>query len=256
MFQPRPRAVLVDVGFTITFHDGPRIASLAAEGGVQVTAESVHGAERALRRELAHYRWPSRAESPAPVGDGIRFCRRLLELAGAQAAAPQLLAARGPAAAQATWSDFHHGLLDAAAERVWRSHLQRNVWSRVGAGVADALARLRGAGIRLAVVSNSEGTIERMLAEVGLLSCFDTVVDSWVVGLAKPDPRIFELALRHLDVPPHDAVHVGDSPAADVAGARSAGVRAALVDPFDFHEACDAPRFRDFAAFADAVLQK
>ncbi len=236
MFQPRPRAVLVDVGFTITFHDGPRIASLAAEGGVQVTAESVHGAERALRRELAHYRWPSRAESPAPVGDGIRFCRRLLELAGAQAAAPQRL--------------------DAAAERVWRSHLQRNVWSRVGAGVADALARLRGAGIRLAVVSNSEGTIERMLAEVGLLSCFDTVVDSWVVGLAKPDPRIFELALRHLDVPPHDAVHVGDSPAADVAGARSAGVRAALVDPFDFHEACDAPRFRDFAAFADAVLQK
>ena len=49
-------------------------------------------------------------------------------------------------------------------------------------------------------------------------------------GAAKPDPRLFEAALELADCDPADAVHVGDSPDKDVAGAEAAGVRALLID--------------------------
>ncbi len=47
---------------------------------------------------------------------------------------------------------------------------------------------------------------------------------------------------------------VGDSPSADVAGARAVGARAVLLDPFDLYPSVDAPRFRDLAAFTDGIL--
>ena len=75
-----------------------------------------------------------------------------------------------------------------------------------------------------------------------------------MVGLVKPDPRIFHLALGRLGIAPEQAVMVGDSPSADVAGARAAGARAALLDPFDLYPSVDAPRFRDLVAFTDALL--
>jgi HAD superfamily hydrolase (TIGR01509 family) len=146
------------------------------------------------------------------------------------------------------------GGLDRAAAIILREHLARNVWCRVGVGVDAALTRLRAAGFRLAVVSNSEGTVEAMLEEVGLRRHFETVLDSTVVGLVKPDPRIFQLALDRLGASPSETVMVGDSPSADVVGARGAGLRAALLDPYDFYTTVDAPRFRDLAAFTDALL--
>jgi len=53
--------------------------------------------------------------------------------------------------------------------------------------------------------------------------------------VSKPDPTIFRLALDALGVDPHDAIHVGDTPAADVVGAWAAGVTPVLVDPFHLH---------------------
>jgi FMN phosphatase YigB (HAD superfamily) len=106
----------------------------------------------------------------------------------------------------------------------------------------------------MAVVSNSEGTVEALLHDLGLRRYFRTVLDSWVVGIAKPDPRIFAQALAELDVPPAEAVMVGDSPSADIAGAASAGVPGALLDPFDLYPDETAPRFSGFADFANAML--
>jgi FMN phosphatase YigB (HAD superfamily) len=48
-------------------------------------------------------------------------------------------------------------------------------------------------------------------------------------GVAKPDPRLFALALREAGCSPHECLHVGDLPAADVAGARAAGLRSAWL---------------------------
>ncbi len=116
------------------------------------------------------------------------------------------------------------------------------IWTRVIPGARDALATLRDLGLRVAVVSNADGTVEEQLRRDGICQVgpgpgveVAAILDSAVVGVAKPDPRIFRLALDALDVAAEETVHVGDTPAADVAGARAAGVEPVLVDPFDLH---------------------
>ena len=91
-----------------------------------------------------------------------------------------------------------------------------------------ALAReLRAHGARLIVVSNSEGRLAELLAEIGLAELFDVIADSGRLGIEKPDRRIFDHALASLGaVPDEPPVHVGDSWAADIAGALGAGWRA------------------------------
>ena len=76
------------------------------------------------------------------------------------------------------------------------------------------------------------------------------MLDSSVVGVAKPDPRIFAIALERLGVAPEHAIHVGDTPAADVDGAIAAGVTPVLVDPYDDHAELAVTRV---ASLADVV---
>jgi REG-2-like HAD superfamily hydrolase len=92
------------------------------------------------------------------------------------------------------------------------------------------LEELRRRGLRLAVVSNWEPDLPEVLEQVGLRDYFDAVVASALVGAAKPDPRIFQVALDAVAVRPEEAVHVGDSYEADVRGARAAGVYPVLID--------------------------
>ena len=75
----------------------------------------------------------------------------------------------------------------------------------------------------------------------------DAVIDSSVVGVAKPDPGIFAIALERCGVAPEHAIHVGDTPAADVDGARAAGVTPVLVDPYDDHPELDVTKVRSLA---------
>jgi putative hydrolase of the HAD superfamily len=234
--QARPAAVLLDAGFTLVFPDPDRIAEPARAAGLFVDVAAIRAAEDAVRRELARYTWastPARGGEKQAMAGGVSFCRRFLELAR---------------------PDAEGDALDRAAAAVWAAHLRRNAWARVGQGVPEALARLRAAGLRLAVVSNSEGTLAALFAEVGLAGAVDTIVDSWEVGVAKPDPAIFHLALTRLGVPPGSALMVGDTPAIDIAGARAAGVPAVLVDPLGLYPDADAPRFADLGAVVDALL--
>jgi putative hydrolase of the HAD superfamily len=91
-------------------------------------------------------------------------------------------------------------------------------------GAAEAVAGLRARGLRLGVVANWDCALPEHLARAGLAGWFDTVVTSARAGAAKPDPAIFELALRELGVGPERALHVGDEPL-DEEGARAAGLR-------------------------------
>lgn len=97
----------------------------------------------------------------------------------------------------------------------------------------DALLRARRAGARVVVVSNWDVSLIEVLEEVGLAPLIDGVVTSAAVGARKPDPAIFAHALALAGAPAHDAVHVGDSPTEDVAGARAAAITAVLVDRGD-----------------------
>ena len=110
-------------------------------------------------------------------------------------------------------------------------------------GAADALRALADAGYKLAVVSNAWGTVAQWLEQHGVCSVergdlpqVATVIDSHLVGVEKPDPRIFQLAIDVLDVPPERSLYVGDTIRFDVDGAFGAGLHPVHVDPYDF---CD-----------------
>jgi putative hydrolase of the HAD superfamily len=79
------------------------------------------------------------------------------------------------------------------------------------------------------------------------------VFDSAIVGYEKPDPRIFEHALGDLGANADDAIHVGDMPSADVAGAVAAGIRPVLVDPHDAHPNLQHPRVRSLSEVVPLV---
>jgi HAD superfamily hydrolase (TIGR01509 family) len=110
-----------------------------------------------------------------------------------------------------------------------RMHGELHLWCSIAEGSAESLARLRQAGVKLGVVSNSDGRVEEALEAAGLRGYFDVVIDSARVGVEKPDPRIFHAALERLGVPPEEALYVGDLYEVDVVGARAAGMDAVLL---------------------------
>lgn len=95
--------------------------------------------------------------------------------------------------------------------------------------VVPALGALRRRGLRLVVASNWDCSLPGWLAAAGLDRLVDGWVSSAVVGAAKPAPDVFRAALALAGAAPGEALHVGDSLANDVQGARGVGVRALLV---------------------------
>lgn len=95
--------------------------------------------------------------------------------------------------------------------------------------VVGALAALRDAGVRLAVVSNFDPRLPRLLDDLDLLDFFEVVVYSAEVGVEKPHPGIFARLLAALDLPPARVLHVGDSRREDVEGALGVGMQAAWL---------------------------
>lgn len=114
----------------------------------------------------------------------------------------------------------------------------------------DALRALHRAGVPIGVVSNASGQIEEILRRSGVCQSGDgdavpvrVIVDSHVVGVAKPHPAIFEPALEFFaGIDRSRIVYVGDSVTMDVGGARAAGLRPVLLDPYDDHPEADFER--------------
>jgi HAD superfamily hydrolase (TIGR01509 family) len=90
-------------------------------------------------------------------------------------------------------------------------------------GVRRSLQRLRRCGIELAVVANFDLTLQQRLGELNLLPLLSAVVTPADAGVAKPDPRIFEVALERLGVSPDRALHIGDG-VVDEEGSSAAGM--------------------------------
>ncbi|MCU1457585.1 MAG: hypothetical protein JWL73_1677 [Actinomycetia bacterium] len=174
------------------------------------------------------------------------------------------------------WQDHLEGYLLAymrecgvpdAAQAELRLHLHAafsgsGLWTHVIEGAAAGLAALEATGVALGVVSNAGGSVAQELRDSGLLQVGPgpgvevvTILDSGAVGVAKPDPRIFAMALLALRVDPGATWYVGDTPAIDVAGARRAGIHPVLVDPYGLHADADYTTVRsltDVATLIDA----
>jgi putative hydrolase of the HAD superfamily len=201
----RIRAVLLDaLGTLLRLQDpAPALrAELAARCGLDVERET---AETALAAEIAYYRAHNlEGRDRAALADLRRRCARVLR------------DALGPAARDARIEDVLAALLAALRFTPYPD-------------VPPALERMRAAGLRLVVVSNWDVSLHDRLAETGIAERVHGAVASAELGAAKPAPAIFGRALAIAGVPAQEAVHVGDSPAEDVEGARMAGIEPVLL---------------------------
>jgi len=152
------------------------------------------------------------------------------------------------------WRDYFHVILahadvpraeqDGMIDSLWEAHQRFGLWTRPIDGAPDVVAALKLRGLRLGVVSNAEGRVERDLDDAGYRGLFGTVVDSHVVGFEKPDPEIFRIAMARLGADPATTIHVGDVPAVDVEGARAAGVVPVLLDRHELYPDVSSRRIR------------
>jgi putative hydrolase of the HAD superfamily len=196
---PQPtQAILLDaLGTLITFDPpAPRLrAAMRERLGIEVSDEA---AQAAMKAEITYYR--------AHLHEG-RDAESLHELRVRCAAAM-----RAPLGAEIDVDT----LLAALHFRAYPD-------------VAPALRELRARGLRLVVVSNWDFSLHERLEETGIAGLVDGAIASAELGHAKPDGAIFAHALALAGVEADAALHAGDSPDADVAGALAAGLRAVLV---------------------------
>ena len=214
--------MLFDAGNTLVFLDYVRLAEgVGAELGLPLTSEG-------LTRQISAATQAMEQASGTDRSRAVAYLEALFQLGGVPPSRlPEVHACLG------------------------RMHRERNLWSSVAPGVRNSLERLRAFGLRLGVVSNSDGRVDEALRAAGVREYFDVVIDSTLVGVEKPDPRIFQAALDSLGVAPEEALYVGDLYEVDVLGARAAGMEAVLLAANTAGEA----RCRTTASIEDLVTQ-
>jgi len=193
------RAVLLDALGTLLRLEppAPRLReALRARHGIEVSERDAAGA---VREEIAYYRANLHRGRDAAGLAGLR--------ADCAAMVGRVLGIE---------EDVEAALLDAIVFTPYPE-------------VPGVLARWRAAGLRLVVASNWDVSLHEALARTGLDALVDGAVSSAEAGSAKPAAAVFEQALAIAGVPAAAAIHVGDDLAADVEGARAAGIRPVLV---------------------------
>ena len=222
-------AILLDAGGVLVFPEPANLLPHLREAGVDpdlLTLERAHYQAMAAQDQLA--------TSPAPATWWRDYLMTYVAACGVAGARCEPLAAE------------------------IAGHPRRHGWAHAGVGVKDGLRALAGLGLPMGVVSNSDGSVQGDLRRTGLCYVPDghgpgpgvedtsaegvemgVILDSAVVGVAKPDPGIFRLALDALGVPAgRDVLYVGDSLRYDVTGALAAGLQPVHMDPYGF---CPAP---------------
>lgn len=219
------RTVLFDAGNTLISLDYPRLAAaVGGATGVNLSAEGL--AAKAGEAALALERGDTTDRERA-----TRYLELLFELAGVPLSRMELV-----------------------RDTLLRLHHERHLFGAMDPGTPAALTRLREAGLRLAVISNSDGRAEEALEAVGIREQFEFVIDSQLVGVEKPDPRIFAIALERMGLGPADGLYVGDIYEVDVIGARRAGLDVILLDPMGHHAGRDVRTARNVAEACELVL--
>lgn len=221
-------ALFLDAGGVLVHPNWAWVSAALARRAVRVEAAALATAEAHAKRALDQ---PGRFDASTDAARWLAYFDLVLAHAGvAESAATR-----------------------AALDEVRAYHARQNLWEIVPAEVVPALERLRAAGLRLVVVSNANGTLRAAMERIGLASHVDHVLDSHEVGVEKPDPRIFALALERARCRPERAAHVGDLYQVDVVGARRAGVRGVLLDAAGLYPDADCRRVPSLTAVADLV---
>jgi len=201
----------LDAGNTIIFLDHARLAVLLIAEGYSTTPTDLVRIEGEAKRALedgggVRSPWPL-AHLPGATSWG-KMIGTMIALAGVpEARVPEMLVT------------------------LWEEHVRLNFWWLVPDGLGEALDAVRARGIKVVVVSNSEGVLDELFAHLDIAKHFDLVVDSGKVGIEKPDARIWKIALETYPTFPDRVLHLGDTYATDEIGAHALGFRTGLIDP-------------------------
>lgn len=220
---PALDAVIFDAGGTLVRLDFEWMADALAETGFATDAATLRRGEvEGRRRYDRSFGDPGAGTAPLGRRGDIRaYFGGTLEAAGVPA-------------------EVASGMVDRLVAR----ERSTGLWSRPMEGARAALDAVGAMGLRRAVVSNSDGRAEWHLRQSDLLDGIEFVVDSHRVGVEKPDPEIFRIALRRLGVEAARALYVGDIRSVDEAGSRAAGMPFVLVDPHGNYAAPGQPSIR------------
>ncbi len=224
------KAVLFDAGNTLIWLDHPFIVDVLREHGVETTAERLMEAEYASKRLMDELARGSKGDERTRA---LTYFAEMFRQAGAPESA-----------------------FPALSQRMFARHAEKNLWGNVRERTDETLDELRRRGYRLGVISNADGQVEAMLGSVGLRPHFELVIDSGLVGIDKPDPRIFELAAERMGIHPAEAMYVGDIYEIDVQGARAAGMQAILIDPLGTRGDLDCDRIRAIHDLLDVLPEQ
>ena len=223
--------ILLDAGGVLTFPNWDRVSDTLARHGIHVPAEALRAAEPRAKFAI------DTASHVAATNDadrGSRYFRLVFSGAGIAPDAP----------------------IDAALNDLWEYHGEHNLWEYVPEEVPAALQQLQSLGIPLAVASNANGALHRLFDRLGLSRYFVAICDSCVEGVEKPDPAFFRIVLERAGGVPETTIHVGDLYHVDIVGARSAGLRAILLDPFDLYAQYEAERVKKLTALVELVARE
>ncbi len=201
--------LFLDAGNTLLEMDYALLASQLADAGLELDAQAIGRAEVRARRVLSDW-----LEARAFSTEGGETRRAYI----------------GAVLKIATGSDYPM-VAEALAEWLSTPEAADALFSRVETSTRTTLVELKERGIKLWVVSNSDGQVEERLEGAGLLELLDGVTDSGKVGFEKPHPGIFEAALAASGSDREATVHVGDIYSVDILGARRANLRGVLIDP-------------------------
>lgn len=215
--------VFFDVGNTLLFPDHEKTLAPLWNRGIRPTESQLFAAERVARQEL----------------DLIVSQTRKVDLQ--------------------YWETYYAHLLRAlnvsdVSLRLELVNLARTSanWSRMRADTPDVLESMLST-YRLAVISNSDGHMEKRLETAGLGKYFENVIDSGNVGYEKPSPQIFEAALESMSVPSDRALYLGDIYSVDYLGAQRVGMKAMLMDVAGVYATRNEPRIESLNELPKAL---
>jgi len=227
----RIRAVFLDAGNTLVFPRFEDIIAELKERGHAATPEDFYATERLAKQKLDDWLWPQIRRREVPTQIDYYYWSQYLHEFTRRLGVPESEAGE-------------------LIKFLIKSFQDIQLWSRVMPDTPAFLEGLEAQGYFLGVISNSTGTLEGQLVRLGLARYFRAILDSAIVGIQKPHPGIFELALQRAGAQGSEAVFVGDTYATDVGGAQLAGLTGVLFDSVGAYPDAACPRISSLPELA------
>lgn len=238
-------AVIFDIGGVFTVPSHTRIFEVLSDAGIEAPALSHASVHRGHFVGIRAFERPTHTTEVMEQADWENYYQVLLQAVGVSD------------------NDLYDGFvaLKSLLTHPTLPEHRPSPWSGVISENVVGLQRLAAAGVPVGIVSNNDGTAHEQLlavqvAQVGPGSYTEVtvIIDSGTVGVSKPDPAIFTPALNAMGVSADRALYVGDTPHADVRGARAAGMPVVQLDPYNLYAGWDHLRVPDVGVLVDLLL--